>query len=97
MRQMLPVLLKRFQHRWGERRQRFEWVNAIRYAHRPNDKKAIDIHVVVCRESWEELAPDTLEIVTNESKYAWISSRPLSRLNAHTRCNLPAGRMFVRP
>ena len=80
----------RTQQSWGERRQRFEWVNAIGYEYGPNAKKAIDIHVVVCRESWEELAPDTLAIVTKESKHAWISSRPLSRLNVHTRCNLGA-------
>ena len=49
----------RMQQSWGERRQRFEWVNAIRYEYGPNAKKAIAIHVVVCRESWEELAPDT--------------------------------------
>ena len=80
----------RMQQNWGERRQHFQWVNAIRYEYGPNAKKAIDIHVVVCREQWEEVDPDTLEIVTKESKHAWISSRPLSRLNVHTRCNLGA-------
>ena len=80
----------RRQQSWGERRQLFEWVNAIRYEYGPNAKKSIDIHVVVCRESWEALDPNTLEIVTKESKHAWISSRPLSRLNVHTRCNLGA-------
>ncbi len=78
------------QQNWGERRQRFQWVNAIRYEYGPNAKKSIDIHVVVCRESWEALDPDTLQIVTKENKHAWISSRPLSRLNVHTRCNLGA-------
>jgi hypothetical protein len=77
----------RIQQNWGERRQHFQWVNAIRYEYGPNAKKAIDIHVVVCRESWEALDPDTLQIVTKPSKHAWISSRPLSRLNVHTRCN----------
>jgi hypothetical protein len=80
----------RAQQNWGERRQRFEWVNAIRYEYGPNTKKFLDIHVVLCRESWEALDAHTLEIVTKESKHAWISSRPLSRLNAHTRCNLGA-------
>jgi hypothetical protein len=80
----------RWQQDWGERRQCFQWVNAIRYEYGPNAKKFIDIHVVVCRESWEALDPDTLQIVTKESKHAWISSRSLSRLNVHTRCNLAA-------
>ena len=78
------------QQSWGERRQHFQSVNAIRYEYGPNAKKAIDIHVVICREQWEEVDPDTLQIVTKHSKHAWISSRPLSRLNVHTRCNLGA-------
>jgi hypothetical protein len=80
----------RMQQHWGERRQHFQWVNAIRYEYGPNATKAIDIHVVVCREQWEAVDPDSLEIVTKHSKHAWISSRPLNRLNVHTRCNLGA-------
>ena len=80
----------RRQQNWGERRQHFQWVNSIRYEYGPNAKKSIDIHVVVCRESWEALDTNTLEIVSKENKHAWISSRPLSRLNVHTRCNLGA-------
>jgi len=80
----------RMQQNWGERRQHFQWVNLIRYEYGPNAKKSIDIHVVVCREHWQALDPDTLAIVTKENKHAWISSRPLSRLNGHTRCNLGA-------
>jgi hypothetical protein len=45
----------RCQQDWDERRQHFQWVNAIRYEYGPNAKKAIDIHVVVCREEWEEV------------------------------------------
>jgi len=80
----------RMQQHWGERRQHFQWVNAIRYEYGSNTKKTIDIHVVVCREQWQAVDPDTLEIVLKHSKHAWISSRPLSRLNVHTRCNLGA-------
>ena len=69
------------QQNWGERRQHFQWVNPIRYEYGPNAKKFIDVQVVVCREQWEALDPDTAEIVTVENKHAWISSRPLSRLN----------------
>jgi len=78
------------QQHWGERRQHFQWVNAIRYAYGPNAKRAIALHVVVCQEQWETLDPDTAEIVTKHSRHAWLSSRPLSRLNVHTRCNLGA-------
>ncbi len=75
---------------WGNRRQHFRWVNRIRYEFGPNEKNHIDIHIVVCREQWEEVDPKTAEIVPKKNKYAWISSRPLSRLNVHTRCNLGA-------
>ena len=75
---------------WGERRQHFQWVNPIRYHYGPNAKKSIDIHVVVCKEQWEALDPDTAQIVTKDNTHAWISSRPLSRRNVHTRCNLGA-------
>jgi hypothetical protein len=44
----------------------------------------------VCKEQWEEVDPNTAQIVTVENQHAWISSRPLSRLNVHTRCNLGA-------
>lgn len=80
----------RMRQNWGERRQDFQWVHAIRYEYGPNAKQSIDIHVVVCREQWEAVDPGTLEIVTKENTHAWISSRPLSRLNVHTRCNLGA-------
>jgi hypothetical protein len=75
---------------WGERRQHFQWVNPIRYTFGVNGKNHLDIHVVVCTEQWEELDPKTAQIITKQSKQAWISSRAISRLNVHTRCNLGA-------
>jgi hypothetical protein len=80
------------QHRQnrGDRRQHFQWVNSIRYYFGTNGKKHIDINVVVCTEQWEELDLKTAQMITKESKQAWISSRPISRLNVHTRCNLGA-------
>ena len=75
---------------WGERRQHFQWVNQIRYEFGANGKNYIDINVVVCDEQWEAVDDKTLEIVPKNMKYAWISSRPITRLNVHTRCNLGA-------
>lgn len=80
----------RRQQRWGEREQDFQWVNAIHYAYGPNAKKSLEVHVVTCREHWQVVDPQTAEIVTQESRHVWLSSRPLSRLNVHTRCNLGA-------
>jgi len=48
------------------------------------------VHVVVCEESWEELAEDSNEVVHKRSFHAWISSEALNRRNVHERCNLGA-------
>ncbi|MCK5192099.1 MAG: hypothetical protein KAR12_18835, partial [Methylococcales bacterium] len=78
------------QQTWGDRQQHFQWVNQIRYHFDVNDRKYLDINVVVCHEQWQALDPNTAQIVTQKAKHAWISSRPLNRLNLHTRCNLGA-------
>lgn len=80
----------RLDRKWGDRRQYFRWVNDIEYRYGDNDKKRQALHVVICQESWEEVAPDSAEIVTKTSRHAWISSEPLTRDNIHERCNLGA-------
>lgn len=80
----------RFTTTWGTRRQRFEWVNGIEYYYGPHERKRQSVHVVVCEESWEEIAKDSAELVPKRSRHAWISSNPLTRGNVHERCNLGA-------
>lgn len=80
----------RLERKWGNRKQRFRWVNDIEYRYGDNDKKRQVVHVVICEESWEEVDPNTAEIVTKTSRHAWISSEPLTRENIHERCNLGA-------
>ena len=46
--------------------------------------------MIVCEESWEEVATDSAEIITKTSRFAWISSKPLDEWNLHERCNLGA-------
>jgi hypothetical protein len=75
---------------WGNRRQHFRWVNEIEYYYGPNEKKKQILHLVVCEESWEEVANDSAEIITKTSRHAWISSKPLNKRNLHERCNLGA-------
>ena len=75
---------------WGNRRQHFRWVNNIEYYYGPNEKKKQVLHLVVCEESWEEVAKDSAEIITKASRHAWISSKPLNKRNLHERCNLGA-------
>ena len=46
--------------------------------------------MVICNETWEEIARDSVEIVTKKSRHVWISDKPLFRKNLHERCNLGA-------
>lgn len=75
---------------WGHRKQHFRWVNEIEYRYGENGRKKLILHVVVCRETWEEVDPKTATIVQKRSRHAWISSEPLSRQSVHERCNLAA-------
>jgi len=79
----------RYEQKWGNRRQRFQWVNEIEYSFGPNGRKRLKVHVVVCEESWEELDENN-EVVIKTSRHAWLSSKPLTRKNVHERCNLGA-------
>ena len=78
-----------FNMTWGNRRQRFEWVNDIEYYYGPNERKKQIVHVVVCEENWEEIGRDS-EVVTKQSRHAWISGKSLDKWNVHERCNLGA-------
>ena len=79
----------RLQRSWGNRRQRFYWVNAIDYEFTQAGRKRLTVPVVVCEESWEAV-DDEGQIVTKTARHAWLSSRSLHRLNVHERCNLGA-------
>ena len=78
----------RLEHTWKGRRQHFHWANDIVYYYGPNDRHHLTVHVVACAETWEEIENGVL--VTKTSRHVWLSSRPLSRLNVHDRCNLGA-------
>ena len=79
-----------FDMTWGNRYQHFEWVNYIEYYYGPNEKQKQILHLVICQETWEEVAKDSTEIVTKKSYHAWISNKPFYRTNVHKRCNLGA-------
>jgi len=78
-----------FNMTWGNRRQRFEWVNDIEYYYGPNERKKQIVHMVVCKENWEEIGRDS-EVVTKKSRHVWISGKSLDKWNVHERCNLGA-------
>jgi hypothetical protein len=74
---------------WGIRQQQFHWSNTIEYDFGDNECNHITIHVVTCHEAWEEVH-DEGDIITLNSRHAWISSRPLNARNVDERCNLGA-------
>ena len=80
----------RLQRTWGNRRQRFRWVNGIEYRYGEKERKKQIVHVVVCEEGWEEMDTHSPAVVSKQARHAWISSVPLNRENVHERCNLGA-------
>ena len=70
-------------HHWGDRDQLFWWVNHIDYtwedtSHRDHHMK---LHMAVCEETWQE------EGQPASSRWAWVSSIPLTKQNVVRRCN----------
>ena len=78
-----------FRQNWGKREQLFHWVNNIRYEFGPNDQYHLSIHVVTCTEQWQEVN-EHAQIITQQSRHAWLSSEKLNPNNLHSRCNLGA-------
>ena len=83
----------RLHRKWGDRRQRFRWVNDIDYRYicpiTGKEKRHL-LHAVICGESWKEIAPDSTEVVTKTSRHVWLSAEPLHKRTVHERCNLGA-------
>jgi len=83
----------RFHQNWGNRRQRFRWVNDIDYRYTcptTGKEKRQMVHAVICEESWEEIAPGSTEVVTKKSRHVWLSADPLHKRTVYERCNLGA-------
>jgi len=81
----------RHQMSWGDREQRFHWVNEIEYEYvHDGGKRSLEIHLVVCEETWQEIDCETGQPIEKNSRHVWLSSCPLSKDNVHRRCNLAA-------
>jgi len=79
----------RANRKWGNRKQHFEWVNEPECWYGEKYRRRIDIRVVVCEETWEQISENAeTEIMT--SRHARISSEPLNYGNIHERCNMGA-------
>ena len=64
--------------------------NHIEYAYGPNRRKKQIIHMIICRETWKEVAKDSAEIEAKTSRHVWISHKPFSKDDIHKRFNLCA-------
>lgn len=73
---------------WGDRQQHFWWANEIEYDYGNNGQFHQIVHVVVCEERWQKVDATTSKTVEKTSRYAWISSQPLTKKNVSKRCNL---------
>lgn len=72
---------------WGDRQQVYEWANEIEYDHGIKTRITEILHVVICYETWvENHARSTKTEERRETRYAWISSRPLTKKNVFMRC-----------
>jgi len=72
---------------WKGHKQHFWWINKIEYRYGKNDRYRLELNVVVCEETWEEVNKQTGKIETKTCKYAWLSSEPISKGNVENRCN----------
>jgi hypothetical protein len=71
---------------YRQRKQEFYWKNHVIYG----DNFGFTIHLVGCRESYDEVNSETGEIEKHYSSHVWISSMIFSEKNVHELCNLGA-------
>jgi hypothetical protein len=79
---------RKHQH-WRGRQQQFWWVNDITYSYE-GDRKSLLVHGVGCEETWQELDPESGELIDKQTQHVWLSSQRLDPHNVHERCNLGA-------
>ena len=85
-----PRLPHRRKHQhWHGRQQQFWWVNDITYSYE-GDRKSLLVHVVGCEETWQEVDPESGELIDKQTQHVWLSSQRLDPYNVHERCNLGA-------
>lgn len=72
---------------WGDRKQDYFWANWIEYEHGAGRKYTEILNVVICYETWQENhSRSTGSIEEKMTRYAWISSRPITKENVFLRC-----------
>lgn len=76
-------------HCWQGREQQFWWVNDITYCY-DRGRRSLPVHVVGCEERWQDVDPDSGDLVEHQTQHVWLSSQRVDRHNVHERCNLGA-------
>jgi hypothetical protein len=54
------------------------------------DRKSLRVHAVGCEETWQEVDPESGELIAKQTQHVWLSSQRLDPYNVHERCNLGA-------
>jgi len=72
---------------WGDRQQVYQFANDIEYEHGVKIRTREMLHVVICYETWiESHIRSTKTEERKETRYAWISSKPITKGNVFMRC-----------
>ena len=71
---------------YGGRNQVYQWINDIEHAYGNNGRCKEQLHVVVCKETWEETSRTTGKKITHSTRYVWISGKEITKTNVETRC-----------
>jgi hypothetical protein len=72
---------------WGEREQHYIWANHLEYQYGRSLRYMEKVNVVICYEIWtEDHIRSTKKTEETITRYAWISSRPLTKKNVFMRC-----------
>lgn len=81
--------------KWRGRKQSFRWACHLEYEYGIGKrKKRLNLHVVTCEESWVVI--DDKGVTTENKRYAWISSEPVTKSNVHQLCNLIARKRWLQ-
>lgn len=73
--------------KWGDRQQIYQWANDIEYEYGVNFRYKEILHVVICYERWiEKNIRSSKKEEVKDTRYAWLSSRPLTEKNVFMRC-----------
>lgn len=78
----------RLKIKWGDRDQVYLWANDIDYEYKEDKRmRNLKLNVVICYETWQENhSVSTGEVERKQTRYAWISSKPLNKSNVFERC-----------